>query len=412
MAALRVAIVGAGAAGSALALLLARAGHEVHLFEAVAQPEPVGAGVLVQPTGQWVLDRLGLLDSVQAHAARVTALYGDRPDGRAVLTMNYDDHDAAAYGLGVQRGTLMGVLWQAQRESSVAWHCGQPVDGFEQRAGGVGLHGAQAHGRFDLLVLANGSFSRLRQAMRVQQREAMFPWGALWCVLDAPPEPRLDLLRQRYRAAREMIGLMPVGHAYRGTPQPGAGSREGTTLFWSLPQPALAAWQQRPDLAALKRSIGELLPLAAPWLAALQSPEQLRVARYADVWMPGWHDERVVAIGDCAHGMSPQLGQGVNLALVDAWVLSRALAGTPAAAVPAALARYSRQRRRHLHYYQHASRWITPLFQSSGRVAPVLRDTLLAASRWVPYARAQSAAALAGVKTGWLAGRLRLDDSP
>ena len=66
--ALDVAIIGAGTAGSAAALLLARAGHQVTVYERVATPGPVGAGISLQPTGQAVLARLGLLAPILARA--------------------------------------------------------------------------------------------------------------------------------------------------------------------------------------------------------------------------------------------------------------------------------------------------------------------------------------------------------
>ena len=59
-AALRIAIVGSGTAGPAAAIFLARAGHEVILFEKAPQKLPVGAGFLLQPTGLSVLAQLGL----------------------------------------------------------------------------------------------------------------------------------------------------------------------------------------------------------------------------------------------------------------------------------------------------------------------------------------------------------------
>src|SRR5262249_48308737 len=144
-----------------------------------------------------------------------------------------------------------------------------------------------------------------------------FPWGALWAVLPAPPGFASTELRQRLRAAREMVGLMPVGRA----PGTAPGARPGVNFYWSLPLDQAAAWQAEP-LDAWKRRVGALLPEAARVIEAVTAHDQLRLARYADVAMERWHDERVVAIGDCGHGMSPQLGQGANMALVDACVLA------------------------------------------------------------------------------------------
>lgn len=71
---LHIAIVGYGTAGQAAALLLARDGHRVEVFERAPEPGPVGAGFLLQPTGLQVLWELGLLPDVMEHGRRVNRL--------------------------------------------------------------------------------------------------------------------------------------------------------------------------------------------------------------------------------------------------------------------------------------------------------------------------------------------------
>lgn len=402
---LKVAVVGAGVAGCAAAVLLRRAGHAVQVFEAVAKPAPIGAGVLLQPTGLQVLGQLGLRDEMIALGAVVHQLVGDTATGRSVLDMDYRCLGPQVHGLGAQRGALMGLLWQALRASGAEWHCGVVVDGFAQDDASVTLRQRERElGRFDLLVLANGTFSQLRRQLTVPQRETLFPWGAVWCVLPQPEGAPLQLLRQRFRGARQMLGLMPVGRPHGVPDAPG-----GVNLFWSLRDDALKRWQAQPDaaaLSALRAEMQSLLPGVAPLLAGLTDPAQLRVARYADVRMQHWHQGRVVALGDCAHGMSPQLGQGANMALIDAWVLSQCLAAR--SEVPAALSDYSRQRCAHLRFYQSASRWLTPLFQSDQRLGPGFRDAFFGTAGRLPWIKGQSMATLSGMKSGWLLGRLDL----
>ena len=108
----RIAVVGGGVAGCATAVLLRRQGHDVTLFEAVDDPRPIGAGLLLQPTGQAVLQRLGLLDDVLAHGATIDRLFGDNAVGRTVLNMSYRRFAPGCFGLGIQRGTLFGLLWR------------------------------------------------------------------------------------------------------------------------------------------------------------------------------------------------------------------------------------------------------------------------------------------------------------
>ena len=99
-----------------------------------------------------------------------------------------------------------------------------------------------------------------------------------------------------------------------------------------------------------------------------------------------------------AHATSPQLGQGANQALVDAVVLSDALAGT--ADTGAALARYAALRRGHVRFYQPTSRLITPLFQSRSRLLGWGRDLTFPLLPYLGPVRREMVRTLAGLKTG------------
>lgn len=128
---------------------------------------------------------------------------------------------------------------------------------------------------------------------------------------------------------------------------------------------------------------------------------------YEDVVMRRLHAGRLVFIGDAGHAMSPQLGQGVNLALLDAHLLTRCLATH--ADVDAALAAYSAQRRAHLPVYSWASRLMTPVFQSHLGVLGPPRDRLLHPIARIPWMRRQFLTSLTGAKTG-VFGALDPDD--
>ena len=85
----RIAVIGAGTAGAAAAVLLARGGHAVTVLERVADPQPVGAGITLQPTGQAVLAAMGLLSQVLAHGARLERLVCRTRSGRTLVDLPY-----------------------------------------------------------------------------------------------------------------------------------------------------------------------------------------------------------------------------------------------------------------------------------------------------------------------------------
>src|SRR5437867_8150979 len=89
----RVGVVGFGVAGATTAYLLARDGHAVTLIERAPDVGPIGAGVLLQCSGQEVLRHLGVLDRVLAHAAPVEELYARHAkSGRTLVCNRYGDY--------------------------------------------------------------------------------------------------------------------------------------------------------------------------------------------------------------------------------------------------------------------------------------------------------------------------------
>jgi 2-polyprenyl-6-methoxyphenol hydroxylase-like FAD-dependent oxidoreductase len=126
--------------------------------------------------------------------------------------------------------------------------------------------------------------------------------------------------------------------------------------------------------------------------------------------MRRWHGEGLVHMGDAAHATSPQLGQGANLALVDAMVLSDCLAETRSLAE--ALPEYSRRRRRHLGFYQFASRWLTPFFQGSSGLLGIARDAFMPIVGRLPPVHRLMVRSMTGTLTGLFAAPLALPAGP
>lgn len=360
---MRVAVIGCGTGGPAAALFLARAGHDVHLLERVANPGPVGAGLLLQPTGMAVLARLGLLDRVLAHGARVERLFGKTSYDRVVLDLAYADLRPGLFGLGVHRGTLFDVLWDAVHAQGIRVTTGVDIQAIPEG--------------YDLVVVADGARSELRPADAVVRP---YPWGALWTTIPDPTGRWAGVLYQRYRDTREMLGFLPSGTLPES-------NVPLVSLFWSIRVDAVDAWRAR-GLDAWKADLLALEPTTP--VDDVHAPV---FAPYFDVRLHPVQRGNVVWIGDCAHAMSPQLGQGANLALVDAMVLTDCVE-------QGALAEYGARRRAHVAFYQWASRCLTPFFQSSFPILAPARDLVAGPLHAWPWYRRQMLGALAGSKTG------------
>jgi 2-polyprenyl-6-methoxyphenol hydroxylase-like FAD-dependent oxidoreductase len=224
---------------------------------------------------------------------------------------------------------------------------------------------------FELVVDALGTRSALAPPCG---RE--LDYGALWTNVEWVEGAGFDpaALEQRYRAASVMVGVMPVG-----TPPRAAAPQ--AALFWSIRADRFAAWQAA-GLAAWKADVLRLWPQTRPLLAQVAAPEQLTFARYAHRTLPSAVAERLIHIGDAWRSTSPQLGQGANMALLDAYALALALRSQRDLAVALTMAAALRQF--HVRLYQTLSALFTPVYQSDGRSLPLLRDLLVGplSKRW------------------------------
>jgi 2-polyprenyl-6-methoxyphenol hydroxylase-like FAD-dependent oxidoreductase len=397
---LRVAVVGCGTAGAASALLLSRAGHDVTVFERVPEPGPVGAGIMMQPSGLLVLERLGLARHVLSRGARVARLVCETSTGRPVLDLHYESLGEGLFGVGLHRGVLFETLHRALRASSASLRCGVAID--QARAHGDTVRLTDDMGEryegFDLVVVCDGARSRVRDAMHALTREVrLYPWGALWFIAQDPGERHRGRLHQFVRGTTRMVGLLPTGLG------PGNGDAPLVSLFVSTRGDAVDGVHAR-GLPAFKDEVRAIAPASAAVLEELHDLSQLTFASYYDVVMPRWHAHRVALLGDAAHATSPQLGQGCNLALCDAAALADAVEAEPT--VERALQRFTASRRAHLQFYQLATRWLTPFFQSNLEPLGWARDLLMGPACRLGFVRREMVRSMAGTKTGIFTGSM------
>jgi len=370
--------------------MLARQGRRVVVFERFASARPVGAGFMLQPTGLAVLDALGLTPAVEALAQPIDHLFGRAaPSGRVVLDVRYSNLRRPRLALGVHRAAIFHILHDACRQAGVEFELGRAIVGADD--GRLAFADGRASPRFDLVADATGAASPIARRMAgflgARRRELAF--GALWATTPWPDDPHFDprALQQVYRAARRMVGVLPVGA------RPGAPDRLAT-LFWSLKTAAYPAWRAR-GLDAWKAEVLSLWPQTEGVLGAIRHADDLTLARYGHHTLARPVAARLAVVGDAAHSTSPQLGQGVNMGLLDAHALASALEQSPS--LDAALDAYARARRWHLRLYQALSLGFTPFYQAEGRVRPWIRDHVLGRAALLPFAPRLLAATVAGL---------------
>ncbi|MFV0384033.1 FAD-dependent oxidoreductase [Paracoccus sp. (in: a-proteobacteria)] len=360
---LRIAIIGSGIGGLTAAILTARDGHRPTLFERFGKVLPLGSGLVIQPVGMAVLDHIGAGDEARLLSSPITRMIGDEARSHArALDVRYP---RGAPGRAFHRASLFHLLWQGANAAGVpvvtsAEVTHAPLDGAGRR---IRLNDGRDFGPFDLVIDASGARSALSPL-----RARPLGYGAVWASVPWPKAATLpqDQLRQRYLAAHQMAGAMPIGRL-PDDPAPMA------AVFWSVAADRLAAWRATP-LSEWKAGAMTLWPELEPFLVGLTQHAHLTEAVYTHGTLRRPFDHALVHIGDAAHRASPQLGQGANMALLDAFALSLALRQPLDDALPD----YAAMRRWHVRSYQMLSAMLTPMYQSDSRWLPVLRDRFLA----------------------------------
>ncbi|MET3660754.1 FAD-dependent oxidoreductase [Aquamicrobium ahrensii] len=384
-----IAIAGAGPAGLAAALYLHRAGHKVTIFERFEKPSPVGSGLILQPTGLSVLHDLGLLGDIMMLGNRIDRLHGlDARSGRTVLDVRYRALPGNRFGLAVHRAALFGGLYRAVLREGIAIETGVEIDALDTGEAARLIDGeGRRIGSFDLAIDASGTRSRLRGHADIPVEPKPLAYGAFWASLGWRGEGFDEhALLQRYDRARVMIGVLPIGRA-----EPDG--EKMAAFFWSL-KPEDAERVRTAGLEAWKARVTGYWPECAGYVDQIDSFEQLSLARYGHHTLPMPAGRRLAVIGDAAHSTSPQLGQGANMALLDAAALAHALKENTR--LEDALAAYARSRRWHIRSFQALSRLFTPFYQSDGWLLPFMRDSVVATAAKIPPTPHILAALVAG----------------
>lgn len=323
-------VVGGGPGGAVAGALLARTGRRVTVLER-STPEQMGAGtgILLQPNGLAVLYGLGLREALMEQGVLHRRVPIFDPAGALITSGEMPDFgDGLDHALALLRGPLQDLLVSTLREAGATMHTGSEVTAVDPGTGTVHavIDGEERSFAGDIVVGADGIGSRVRGAGRFGAR----PIEAGHQIIRAVVEGRL-LTGAEYWTALGLFGGSPVGE-------------DMTYVYASADAPQLRAALAAGDLDELVRLWSKALPVAGPVLEQVRSMDDLLVNQVGRVTCRRFVDRRAVLVGDAAHAMAPNLGQGANSAFVDAAVLAREV--DRSTTVADALDRYETSRRR------------------------------------------------------------------
>jgi 2-polyprenyl-6-methoxyphenol hydroxylase-like FAD-dependent oxidoreductase len=369
-----VVIAGAGIGGLTAAIALIRAGIRVRVLERASAIHPAGAGLALQPNAMALLATLGLDDAVAAAGAALSRAVLLDPSGRHLgpeTRFGRIFKNPGARVVALHRARLHDVLLAAVGRDVV--RTGVRVTGYEQTSGQVTvLADDGSRLETELLVGADGLHSAVRTQM---------------CGHEPP----------RYAGYTSWRGITPAGSVAppdRVTETWGRGERFGVVdigfgeVYWFAVADAPPGGVDGDARAELRARFGGW---HHPIPAVLEATPADRIIR-TDIFdrdpIARWHDGRVALLGDAAHPMTPNLGQGAAQAIEDAGALAASVQA--ANTVEAGLRAYEAARVARTRAFVLASRQFGGVAQWRRPLAVFARDLLMRLTpEWALVAQAR-----------------------
>jgi len=317
-----VLIAGGGIAGQALALFLKKAGISSAIYEARGPSLGVGGGLGLSPNGMNVLAALGLAEVLKARASLGPESFFRDERGKLLARLHNGGAKFGEPQISAMRSDLYAVLTTAIHKQGVPLNYGKRLARVENNMDGVIAHFADGTtARGDFLVGADGVHSRTRHEIMPEAPEPEFVGitgiGGRIALAEMP-----ELAPEQSRSFTFTFG--PEG--FFGF----CGGSAGEEMWWAnLPR-------QKPyseaELGSLSADV--LRQMLLERFGGYYQPIPSLIARTRDIIalnifdiqsLPKWYAGRVILIGDAAHAVSPNSGQGASLALEDAMYLAKLL---------------------------------------------------------------------------------------
>lgn len=325
---MKILIVGAGIGGLFAGIALREAGFEVAVYERYPQPQPVGAGLTLWANALKLFRRYGMLDSLLADAGTCEHSEFRTAQGRTLARVSLQQLQQR-YGLPticLHRHIVADVL--GDRFGGEHLHLGKELVAVENRGDQVRAHFADGEtATADLLVGADGIHSTVRTALFpgvTPGYDGQTVWRGMVTTADVPATSFVAFGRGS-RAGWSPMGLGQVywfGARFQPADTPdrhGSRKRDLLAEFGDWAEPLGRLIESTPEHAIVRTDVYTVPPL------------------------PSWSTDRIVLLGDAAHGMGPHVAQGACLAIEDATILALRLAAAPTPAD--GLRRYGEERR-------------------------------------------------------------------
>lgn len=307
---LRVIIAGAGIAGLSTAIAFRKIGYDVVVVERTQSLGAVGAGILIQANGLLVLDAIGLGNAVRSAGISLESFGLHDRHGRQLLRADFDLFlPPKLFPVSIHRAELHRILWEECESSGVSLRLGYKVTHVDTEGMKPALiceteKGTQSISG-ELIIGADGVKSTIRDTGGFEFQPQSIIEGSVQGVADFPIPKGFH---GEYFSRGEACGMLPLGG-------------QKTFWFWGGSGKTVDVLENVP-FAHWKACVCERFSAMKQVLDGQREWDGTVRLLHCSIRCKSWSRGNVVLIGDAAHAMSPNLGQGANCALVDALSLA------------------------------------------------------------------------------------------
>ncbi|MFV8827498.1 FAD-dependent oxidoreductase [Alkalihalobacterium sp. APHAB7] len=319
-------IIGGGIAGTAMALFLKRAGITSAIYEAYPKRDDIGGGLQLAPNGMNVLASLGLADKVIEHGTIATEMRFLNQKGKILGKINRGLTEKYAQpAVNISRSALHKVLVEEVERKGIVIHYNKKLvnitDGSGKQAAAEFADGSTAEG--DIVIGADGIRSKTREIILPDAPKPDFT-GMQW-IAGFVPQTEVPLIDEEDHKLYMIFGM-------KGFFGYGNFSRKDAIIGWwyNIVKEQELTKEELGEVAN-QEVRNELLEICKGWNGPVEelikkTPKLIRGNVHDIQSLPSWHNNRrAVLIGDAAHAVSPNSGQGASLALEDASYLAKLL---------------------------------------------------------------------------------------
>ena len=304
-------ISGSSIAGPCLAYWLNKSGFKTTVIEKSPKFRDGGQNIDISGVARTIVDRMGLLEKVEAQNTTEVGLKFVNGKGSAIATFPQNGDDSFTSEYEIRRGDLSRLFYEASKDQT-NYRFGTWIESIHELADSIQAKFSDGSTEsFDLIVSAEGVGSPTRKL--VMGEEVSLKYLGIWMgYFRIPAVPEDDRWARWYNATKGRVIMM----------RPSSPGRRAVTVGFRSDDPQPKHLTREEQQKAFKTVLAGAGWQSERIIANLGHDDDMYLGPILQVKAKDWSKGRFVLVGDAADGPSPITGMGTTLAVMGAYILA------------------------------------------------------------------------------------------